>query len=62
MPYSTLAKQRAAQRAYRQTPEGREAHRRSRERYEAKRRGQADTAWQINPAPLAQALNSWSRT
>lgn len=50
----------AAMRAYAKTPAGRAAKARSHANYIAKRR-EMNQALKINPQPLAQVLQQWSR-
>jgi hypothetical protein len=55
------ADQLAAMRAYAQTPAGKAAKARSHANYIAKRRAQ-NQARKINPQPLAEAVQQWSKT
>jgi heme-degrading monooxygenase HmoA len=60
MSWKDPEKRRAAQKAYRQTPQGQEAHRRARNKYYAKRRlKHDDTPLRIDPSALASVLGSW---
>ena len=61
MPYANLSDRRAQQQRYAQTPQGRAARQRAHHAYTERRRmlRAADRAMQINPAPLAQALEHW---
>jgi hypothetical protein len=60
---STPEKRREQQRLYRQSPAGRASAKRSKAKYIAQRRAKRQADKQeltINPAPLMQALTSWS--
>lgn len=59
MAYRDPKDRQAQQRRYRQTPEGREAHRRSVAASRARQRASAPTEWQTNPAPIVEALSTW---
>jgi hypothetical protein len=60
MPWKDPEQRRAAQAAYRQTPQGQAAHQRARARWLDKRKGRHPQELTINPAPLAQVVNTWS--
>jgi hypothetical protein len=60
MPWKDPEQRRAAQKAYRQTPRGREVAQRSKDRFYAKRRAKHDdTPMVIDPSALASAMGAW---
>lgn len=62
MPHADPQKRLEYQRKYRNTPEGRAAVKRSRDRFVAKRKAMSEQPSGFNPAPLAQALSNWRPT
>jgi hypothetical protein len=62
MPYSDPQRRLEAMRRYAQTPQGKAAKARPHARYVARRSGKKSPKWRLNPAPLEQAINHWSRT
>lgn len=60
MPWKDPEQRRAAQAAYRRTPQGQAAHQRARARW-LEKRSRRQGPLTINPAPLAQVLKEWKQ-